>query len=109
MKTYGITGTPAKLRNGNWGARVEGSPFVGQTARITTKSGKSWDAMISKIVWQGDGVALVETESLTPRRPAARGGWCRCGNHEDPMSTGFARYAGQTIKCPDCGGKIDVC
>jgi hypothetical protein len=55
--------TPAKLRNGAWGARVQGQVAIGDSVKIVTKSGKSWTAMVEKIVWQGDGVTLCATSS----------------------------------------------
>ena len=58
--------TPSKLRDGTWGARVmheavesevpgEGlldtiGPKVGDTVTITTRRGKTWDAVVSKVV-----------------------------------------------------------
>ena len=59
-----IPATPAKLRDGSWGARAPRNVQVGQTLTITTRAGKSWDATITRIVWVGDDVALCATESL---------------------------------------------
>lgn len=55
--------SPAKLRDGSWGAKVQGSVSVGDTINITTKAGKSWTATVQKVVWTGDGVSLVATAS----------------------------------------------
>lgn len=65
-----ITATPAKLRNGTWGARVTDPVAVGQTITIKTKAGKTWQAKVTKIVWGGSDAALVATESAD--RPAAK-------------------------------------
>jgi len=65
-----LVGTPAKLRSGDWGARVQGPADVGDTVQITTRSGKSWPARVTGIAWSGRGVTLVETESLEPRQPS---------------------------------------
>lgn len=60
-----INATPTKLRNGNWGARVKSAQVsAGDVVRITTRSGKTWEARIVKVVWSGDGVAICATESL---------------------------------------------
>ena len=77
--------TPAKLRTGEWGARVVGDVAVGDTVTITTRAGKSWSARVTRVVWSGEGVTLVETASLDggPRRAesahtAPRRGGCGC-------------------------------
>jgi hypothetical protein len=65
---------PAKLRSGEWGARVKGHAVAaGDIIHIITKSGKSWDAQITKVIWSGKGVSLCATESLDrgPRRSSS--------------------------------------
>ena len=87
--------SPAKLRSGDWGARVPYPVSPGDTITITAKSGKSWQATVDRVVWQGDGVWLVSTVSRdtgpSPRRTAGsprgsgrRGNWtgCSCGSRE---------------------------
>ncbi len=65
-----LAASPAKLRNGSWGARVKSATVaVGDTVTITTRSGKSWDATVEHVVWSGDGVSICATQSLD-RRPA---------------------------------------
>lgn len=61
-----LAATPAKLKSGEWGARVQGQVDVGDSITITTKSGKSWIATVTKVVWSGNGVSLVATESRSP-------------------------------------------
>jgi len=84
-----INATPAKLRSGDWGAKVQGSVSCGDTIHITTRSGKEWDATVSHVVWAGDGVAIVATQShdrqRTGGRGHARGTWtgCACGSVEE--------------------------
>ena len=81
-----IPATPAKLRYGSWGARVSDADVrEGDVITITTRSGKSWDARVTRIVWSNDSVAVCATESLD--RPASptrrgRGTWtgCSCGS-----------------------------
>lgn len=56
--------SPAKLKSGEWGARVYSAHVSkGAQIQITAKSGKSWSATVSHVIWRGDGVALVATES----------------------------------------------
>jgi len=54
-----IQASPIKLRSGGWGARV-GSTNVreGDTLLVTTRAGKSWPAVVTRIVWRGDDVAI---------------------------------------------------
>ena len=96
MTTTTIHATPCKLRNGSWGARTSAPVAIGDTVTITTRGGKTWDARVTHVVWTGDGVAIVATESLD--RPAPRNGdgcsrsakrsrgiWtgCSCGSVEE--------------------------
>lgn len=55
-------GHPKKLRDGTWGA-ILSAPYaqVGDSVRVKTRGGKSWEAVISKIVWQGDGKTIAAT------------------------------------------------
>jgi hypothetical protein len=72
---------PTKLRDGSWGARVDGSPRPGDRIIITSKGGKSWVASVGRVLWSGDGISIVTTIS-------GRGGsrirtGCPCGSIED--------------------------
>jgi len=62
------TATPAKLRSGAWGARVAGRVEVGEPIEIQTRSGKTWTATVSAVVWEGTDVTLVATSSSSSRR-----------------------------------------
>lgn len=97
MSTTEIPATPAKLRSGDWGARVKGTPVsAGDVVLITTKAGKSWSARVIAIVWSDKGVTLCATESLdrAPARsqPRPQRTGCRCGSLEDyPRDSDCAR------------------
>lgn len=65
------TATPTKLRDGSWGAKVAGKVAKGDVVTIQARSGKTWQATVSRVVWTGDGVSIVATES---DRPQSRGG-----------------------------------
>lgn len=60
-----IEGTPAKLRSGAWGVRIENSEeydiLEGDTVRITTRAGKTWETTIGKVVWSNEEVTLATT------------------------------------------------
>lgn len=64
-----IAATPVKLRSGAWGARVKDAVSEGDVVTITTRSGKSWDARVTRVVWRGDDVAICATASLDRRLP----------------------------------------
>ena len=83
---------PARLRSGEWGARV-GTEDVGRgdVLVITTRAGKSWEAEVSRVVWSGDGQALVETRSLDAK-PAKK----------------KSRRAHSSGRCSDCGIKLET-
>lgn len=70
--TTPIAATPAKLKNGNWGARVQSADVrEGDTVTITTRAGKSWQAQVELVVWRGDDIAICATSSLDwPSTPA---------------------------------------
>lgn len=68
-----LQASPYKLKNGSWGARVQGIPTVGDQIQITTRSGKSWTASVARILWTGDGISLVATQESGRRS----GGWRR--------------------------------
>lgn len=63
--------TPAKLRDGSWGARVAGKARAGDLIWVKARNGKEWQARVTKVVWSGEGVTLVATESVD-RKPARR-------------------------------------
>lgn len=88
------TASPAKLKNGSWGARVPGRASEGDTITIKTRAGKRWDATISRVLWtgadrrSGETVSLVATESRSSgsarsnRRQTTWTG-CSCGSVEE--------------------------
>lgn len=80
-KSEGLTGHPAKLRDGAWGAHVDTDKVKpGDTVHLTTKAKKEWEAVVEKVMWTGidsDGVpcalvALVGKEKPTAAPAAAR-------------------------------------
>lgn len=94
------TATPTKLRNGEWGARVQGAVREGDEIQVTTKAGKTWTARVANVVWTGDGVAIVATESRRSSGyvPAIRDsrGYVRERGHYE----GYCGY-----RCPVTGRK----
>ena len=49
-----LTGHPAKLKDGAWGAHVDSDRVKpGDVVHLTTKGGKDWDSTVEKVVWKG--------------------------------------------------------
>lgn len=108
MISKSVSATPAKLRDGSWGARIQGTVSVGDTVTITAKSGKSWSARVTSVVWSGQGVTLAATASMD--RPTTtvrsysgrRGGGC----HTDGNCSSLC--SPETCPCGD-GGWFRCC
>lgn len=79
------TASPAKLRDGSWGAKVHGSVEIGDKVEVVTSGGKRWNATVSRIVWRGEGVTIFAT-STEPR-----------------AKTATATQATQRGECAECG------
>lgn len=98
-----------KLRDGSWGAKVQSSDVVrGQTITITTKSGKSWDATITRVVWSGDGVAICVAENLPgpsryTRRQREQMGDRYAGTRHDGVYCGYPCPVTGKKCCPSNG------
>jgi len=95
------TATPTKLRDGTWGARVRGTAAAGDTVTITTATGRSWDAQITRVVWSGEGVSICATSSLD--RGASRRGMGP-GHGRAAHVAGYAPYCtdNESCGCYDC-------
>lgn len=49
-----LTGHPAKLRDGTWGAHVNApTAAAGDTVHIETRSGKTWTEIVDRVIWSG--------------------------------------------------------
>ena len=94
------TGTWAKLKSGNWGARV--APAIdaveGATVTLTTKAGKQESKTIERVIWRNpDGSCALCSLYVVPRATsvkAPRANWRPCGY--PGCSPGF---------CDDCDGE----
>lgn len=110
-----ITATPAKLRNGSWGARIEsrtvgGAAKAGDTITVRAKSGKTWQATVTRVLWTGGPdrtVQLVATRGNDRPAPARRSARSRCETcrcHREYARTGFS--ADLHDGCDYCGCEI---
>ena len=48
-----VYGTPSKLRDGSWGARVMGKGQPGDVVEVTTRNGKKFRKVVDKVLWSG--------------------------------------------------------
>jgi hypothetical protein len=102
--------SPTKLRSGGWGARVDGSCGEGDRIQVTTKGGKSWDASVRRVVWSGNGVSIVETQTLrsgcTPAIRDKAGYVVERGRHEGycghPCPVSGLKCCPKNGPCHDC-------
>lgn len=94
-----LAASPTKLRNGAWGATTKGAAQVGDVVRITTQSGKSWEAIVTSVVWSGDGKCIVATQSLD-RDPSSSG-----TNHDGSERAGAYRYTGGARRSGPTGAR----
>lgn len=56
-------GRPERLASGEWGARVDGSPVVGEQVQITTRAGKTWTAQVVEVLETAEATSLVRTST----------------------------------------------
>jgi hypothetical protein len=74
MRTMQATPTKLKGDGEKWGVRISGYSRVvkiGDRITVTTTSGESWDATVTRIVWTGGGVTIAESERY--QEPVASG------------------------------------
>jgi len=111
MTTTTTTATPAKLRDGTWGARVMGTVAAGDSVTITTQAGKSWGARIERVIWSGEGVSICATSSLGrgARIESSRQAWGGArgmgrGHGRAAHVAGYASYCtdNESCGCYDC-------
>lgn len=54
MSNQVLTGHPARLRDGGWGAHVNSpSAQPGDTINIETRAGKTWVETVDRVIWTG--------------------------------------------------------
>lgn len=56
--------TFTKLKNGDWGVRVEGEVTEGQSIVVTKKDGSTDVKTIQKVLWNKDGISLCSIEQI---------------------------------------------
>lgn len=91
-----ISATPAKLKTGDWGARVIGTAKPGDVLTITSAGGKSWIASVERVVWTNGEVTLCATASNSDR-PSSSGRCKGCGHaiRNAPHHRAMGGYCGE--------------
>ena len=56
-----ILATPAKLKTGEWGARVAFPVKPGDELTVKASNGKSWPATVGRVAWTDGKVSLCAT------------------------------------------------
>ncbi len=56
------TARPKRLRNGRWGVQVASDTVrSGDRVAVQARNGKSWEAVISRVYWSGNGQSIAST------------------------------------------------
>ena len=79
--------TYMKLKNGDWGIRVEGPVQIGQQVTVTTKAGMTKTETVAAVLWSSGGVSL-------------------CSIQAKPQASG-PRYQRGPRTCKTCGCRIN--
>lgn len=87
------TATPAKLQSGAWGARVTGNANPGDVLTIIAASGKSWEAVVERVVWTNGEVSLCATSSQ--KRHSGRCKGCGRSIKDAPYHRAMEGYCGE--------------
>src|SRR5687767_9094566 len=98
--------TPAKLRNGDWGAWVESEVSPGDPIKVTSRKGDEWVRMVTKVVFQSpEGRCLVK---LAPYVATRRGPVKPVTKHFSGLAaqSGDPALARPTMGTP-CGDRSD--
>lgn len=88
MNTY------TKLKNGQWGVRVDGTATKGSSVTVTTKSGKTKTETILAVLWSGNDRTSGKAVALCAIQQNSNGArsYARANN-----------YAPGGRTCPNCG------
>ena len=85
--------TPAKLRDGTWGAICKVEVAMGDTIKITTRAGKTWTAIVIDIHGTTKHGTLVATRS-SDRAPSATARRAYHSDREDCRKYGWDGVVG---------------
>ena len=105
--------TYTKLRNGDWGLRIDGSVEAGATVTATKKSGETKTERVGRVLWAGNGITLasIATNGTGRSSGSSRG---RFASHADYIDRHPCRACGHDgdgcadmdCTCRTCGGMM---
>ena len=90
--------SPAKLKDGSWGARVPGTATTGQTITVRAANGKTWTAVVDRVLWTGTSNG--ERVSLCSTRPR------EAGTRTTGRGTNPRAHTPNGKRCRACGGAM---
>lgn len=108
-----MAATFTKLKNGDWGIKVDGKPGEGSVVTVSKKDGSTSQETVAKVLWSSNGVSICAIVAKPRKESSGSGsrsygqqyGSHKCKNghapHPGPCCTG--RHGGGT----DCG--CDCC
>ena len=71
--------TYAKLRDGTWGIRAEGTVRAGETVTVRKKDGPTKTETVGKVLWEGEGVTLASIGSSNTGKSRGGAVCAECG------------------------------
>jgi len=90
-----MTTTYTKLKSGEWGVRMAGTPKVGARVSVSKKDGSTKTETIARVVWSGDGISLCAI---------AKGDGAKGKNWDASRFNGYGRARGGYAKACVTGG-----
>lgn len=75
--------TFTKLKNGDWGVKIEGPVIPGGEVTVTKKDGNTTEVTVGEVVWSGNGYNICKIKKDSP--------------------SGQATYKGKKCYCSECG------
>lgn len=107
-----MNATFTKLRNGDWGLRVEGGvPAAGMSIVVSKKGGTSARKTVGKVVWTGNGVTICTIEAEAPKAAPLqdpRGANGRCDGCRGPIRNA-AHHRAMNGLCGSCAFDVYDC
>ena len=95
-----LQGSPKKLPDGSWGARVKGSAKIGDAVSVTARSGKSWTITVAQVL-PGGLVSSKGAKASTAQK--SRGGKCgSCDRRSRILSDAWDDSNISGRACPTC-------
>ena len=114
-KENDMNGTPTKLKSGAWGARIKHASGIkdarqlhaeheGDAVTITTRAGKTWHAIIDRVLWSDGKIMVVATRSAGRPRQSRAG-----SNGSKPRGRLVGTHTSHPCGCGNWSGAGSPC